>query len=307
MFATGRSTLSGVKFGVFEFDPAAGTLVREGTPVRLQAQPARVLAMLVGRAGDVVTRDELRQAIWGSETFVDFERGLNFCIAHIRSALGDSAASPRFIETVPRQGYRFIAPVSRDVETPVRLRPDTTNDTSADGAGASGFSRTRPRRTAAGVLAMAVVGVGLVAVLLWLRAPAAPAAVPLAVALFDNETGDASFDDVAKGMTDAIVVRLAAPELAGRLNVIGNAPILRTSRTLRDVQAIGSALGVQYVVLGQVKKDRERVRLIAHLIRVRDQGHVWAKTFDRQDVSLAIQSELADEIARSVVAKLVAG
>ncbi len=80
-------------------------------PVRLQPQPARVLAILVTHAGDVVTRDTLRQEVWSDGTFVDFERGLNFCVAQIRSALGDAADSPRFIETLPRRGYRFIAPI----------------------------------------------------------------------------------------------------------------------------------------------------------------------------------------------------
>ena len=100
------------QFGQFTFDSDAGTLTRNGIPVRLQPQPARVLALLVARAGEVVSRDELRQQIWGTDTFVDFERGLNFCIAQIRSALGDSADSPRFIETLPKRGYRFIAPVT---------------------------------------------------------------------------------------------------------------------------------------------------------------------------------------------------
>ncbi len=101
------------RFGLFEFDAAAGELTREGVPVRLQPQPARVLAILVAHAGEVVTRDTLRQEVWNDGTFVDFERGLNFCIAQIRSAVGDSADSPRFIETLPRRGYRFIAPVER--------------------------------------------------------------------------------------------------------------------------------------------------------------------------------------------------
>src|SRR5262249_35710002 len=145
----------------------------------------------------------------------------------------------------------------------------------------AGAPVTRSRSWLYALAALAVlvaIGVGLTTVL---RSRGASPAVPLAVALFDNETGETSYDDVARGMTDAIVVRLAAPELVGRLNVVGNAPIPRTARTFRDVKAIGDALGVQYVVLGQVKKDRERVRLIAHLIRVSDQGHVWAKTFDR--------------------------
>ena len=98
-------------FGLFDFDPSSGELRREGIGVRLQPQPARVLAQLLSRAGQVVSRHDLRTAIWSEGTHVDFERGLNFCIAQIRSALGDSSESPRFIETLPKRGYRFIAPV----------------------------------------------------------------------------------------------------------------------------------------------------------------------------------------------------
>src|SRR5438067_511426 len=105
---------SRVRFGVCDFDPTTRELRRDGFPVRLQAQPAQVLELLVREAGDLVSRESLRQAVWGTETFVDFDRGLNFCIAQIRSALGDSADSPRFIRTVPKKGYQFIAPVSSD-------------------------------------------------------------------------------------------------------------------------------------------------------------------------------------------------
>src|SRR5262249_52991142 len=121
---------------------------------------------------------------------------------------------------------------------------------------------------------------------------------------FDNETGDASYDGVAQGVADATVARLAAPELVDRLHVIGNAAVLRKPRDRRDLQSIGEALGVQYVILGQVKRDQERVRLIAHLIRVSDQTHLWAKTFDRPTFDLRVQAELADEIARSVARRL---
>src|SRR5919106_4391361 len=103
--------MEGVRFGIFDFSPSTGELWRDGVPVRLQAQPARLLAALVARAGQVVTRETLQREIWGDGTHVDFERGLNFCIAQVRGALGDSADSPRFIETVPKQGYRFVAPV----------------------------------------------------------------------------------------------------------------------------------------------------------------------------------------------------
>ena len=103
------------RFGLFDFDPASGELRREGIPVKLQAQPAQVLRILIANAGELVSRETLRKAVWGTETFVDFDRGLNFCIAQIRAALGDSADSPRFIRTVPKQGYQFVAPVSAPV------------------------------------------------------------------------------------------------------------------------------------------------------------------------------------------------
>src|SRR5215475_4021978 len=100
------------RFDVFEFDTATGELRRDGEIVRLQAQPAQVLTMLVEHAGEVVTREALRQAIWGADTFVDFDKGLNFAIAQVRAALGDSAEAPRFIRTFPKRGYQFAAPVA---------------------------------------------------------------------------------------------------------------------------------------------------------------------------------------------------
>jgi DNA-binding winged helix-turn-helix (wHTH) protein/TolB-like protein len=289
-----------VRFGQFEFDPSHGELKRDGVPVRLQPQPARVLTLLVERAGDVVARDELRQRIWGSDTFVDFERGLNFCVAHIRSALGDSADSPRFVETIPRRGYRFIAPVA----------PIAAPTIAAPGAVAEPVPRPRDsgrKWIAAGVAATVVLGaLGLMAGRLWLLRAAHAPVVRVAVMPFDNETGSPEYDQVARGVADATVARLASPELLSRINVVGNAAILRGPRDRRDLKAIGTELGVDYVVLGQVKRDRDRVRLIAHLIRVSDQGHMWAQTFDRADFSLQVQTELANEIARSITARLAA-
>ena len=95
-------------FGIFELAPDTGKLAREGVPVRLQPQPAKVLALLVRRAGEVITREDLRREVWGDGTHVDFDRGLNFCIAQIRTALGDSAESPRYLQTIPKQGYRSL-------------------------------------------------------------------------------------------------------------------------------------------------------------------------------------------------------
>ena len=219
-----------MRFGIFEFHPATRELRREGTPARLQAQPAQVLAVLVARAGEVVTRELIRQAVWGSETFVvDFERGLNFCVAQIRGALGDSADSPRFIRTLPKRGYQFIAPVTAP-EAPAPQRHILSW-----------------RLAAAALLAVAVLLAG------W-QWWASRSTMRIAVTRFDNETGNPDLDRFADGLTDSVVADLTTAH-DGRLAVIGNAAILRVPRARRDLQAIASTLGVRYVVLGQVQGD----------------------------------------------------
>ena len=278
-----------VQFGPFIFEPSSGELWRAGIPVRLQPQPARVLAALVGRAGTLISRDELRQLIWADGTTVDFERGLNFCIAQLRSALGDSAEAPRYIETAPKRGYRFVAPVTLLEHAP---------------QGAADFPvpviRSVPRRAVLaglGALASAAAGVAI-----WARTPSRP--VYVAVVSFDNETGRDAFDRVAVAIADQTVARLATPDRVRRLAVIGNAAALRRPRAFRDLKALGLEVGADYVVLAQMKVDAANVRLIAHLIRVTDQAHVWAQTFDRPEFTLDVQSEIAEAIAVAVTAQL---
>jgi DNA-binding winged helix-turn-helix (wHTH) protein/TolB-like protein len=224
--------------------------------VRLQAQPAQVLAALIERAGEVVTRETLREAVWGSGTFVDFERGLNFCIGQIRSALGDSAESPRFIRTVPKRGYQFIAPV--ETMSPVLVPAP-------------------PRRNRWAIPAAAALLLGG-AVLVLATRPARLAS-DIAVCRFDNQTGDAALDRFADALADNVVADLTAAE-AGRYGVIGNAAILRRPRAQRDLTAIASALHVSYVVIGQVQRDGDRLRVLAHLIRMPRQTHIWVARFD---------------------------
>src|SRR5579885_209926 len=108
-----------VRFGVFELDLNAGELRKSGVKLRLQGQPFQVLSVLLDRAGEVVSREELQQKLWPADTFVDFDHSLNTAINKVREVLGDSASSPRFVETLARRGYRFIAPVQKDTPTPV--------------------------------------------------------------------------------------------------------------------------------------------------------------------------------------------
>ena len=283
--------VDGVEFGPFRFEVTSGALSRRGMSVRLQPQPSRVLAVLVRRPGEVVSRDELRQQIWPEGTYVDFERGLNFAIAHIRAALGDSADAPRYIETVPKRGYRFIAPIA-----PQQVVQETTT-APAEPRIAPNRWRTRVWSTAVAIVAL----VGVTAVL-WLRADTRP--IRVAVVPFDNETGADAFDQVAVAIADQTVARLATPDRLTRLRVIGNSAALRKPRAFRDIKDIGLRVAADYVVLAQMKVDGSKVRLIAHLIRVSDETHVWANSYDRASFTLDVQAELAEAIASAVSSRV---
>lgn len=270
------------RFGIFDFDSRTRELRRNGYAVRLQAQPAQVLGVLLAAAGEVVSRETLQSEVWGGETFVDFERGLNFCVAQIRTALGDSAESPRFIKTLPKRGYQFIAPVA--AEDPPDPAPVPT-------------AVPRPRRAWAAVFALATVA-GLIA---WFRPgtlrPAAISSTTVAVLHFDNETGSPEFDQFTQGLTDTVVVELAGAA-AGRYQVIGNAAILRVARAQRDLPAIGASLGAGYVVLGQVQRDQSQTRVLAHLIRLPGQKHLAVVRMEGQIAEpLRFQAELARRAA----------
>jgi DNA-binding winged helix-turn-helix (wHTH) protein/TolB-like protein len=294
-------------FGRFELDLESGTLSRDGVRIRLQPQPARVLVLLVQQAGSVVSRETLRQQVWPEGTFVDFERGLNFCIAQVRGALGDSADSPRFIETLPRRGYRFIAPVG----VPQSSLRATSEQPESNLRAASEqpqsrvqFLRTSRWLPVAGLAFLAIVTAGLIAGTH--RAVTRDPTVRVAVVPFDNETGMDDFDRIARGVADATVARLAAPARIGRISVIGNAAALHQPRRFRDLKRIGLELGADYIVLAQMKRDAAQVRLIAHLIRVADEAHVWANTFDAPEFTLDVQGRIAETIAASITTVLTA-
>jgi len=282
---------------MFEFDPSSGDLRREGVAVRLQPQPARVLSLLVAQQQSVVSRDSLRRQNWPDGTFVDFERGLNFCIAQIRTALGDSADSPRFIQTVPRRGYRFIAPV-----TAVESTASADEHRSAVSEATARPVATHRRGWWLAGAATAAAGLFLVAVLV--GAGSRPSPIRVAVVPFDNESGSAALNTVASGIADLTVARLATPERLRVVSVVGNAAALRRPRAFRDVKTIGEEVHVDYVVLAQVTDARGSVRVIAHLIRTSDESHLWANAFVRPSFDLDQQADVAERIAQSVVSRL---
>jgi DNA-binding winged helix-turn-helix (wHTH) protein/TolB-like protein len=271
-----------VRFDRFEFDPESGEL-RAGTEtVRLEPQPARVLAHLIAHRGQVVSRQELQRAVWPADTFVDFDRGLNYCIAEIRRALGDSASEPRLLETLPRRGYRFLASIEPPAPSVPRPR--------------SGWRR----------LGLAAAGGALLALLGVTAFQAAWESVPtVAVALFDDETPDASAALLAQRLTDAVVEGLTRePE---RWSVIGNAALLRTTRALRDPAVLGTELGVDYAVLGQVQVIDGQRHALVHLIRVADQKHVWAQRFALgAEAEASVQARLHSALRQALLERVMA-
>jgi len=285
------------RFGLFEFDAAKLEVRREGVLLRLQTQPALALACLIERADEVVSREELRKAVWGEKTFVDFEGGLNFCISQIRSALQDDAAQPVYVRTVPRSGYQFMAPVERIAEQ----AEETTHPA------------REPRKTPAWVWVAAagavlvIAAIGAMGLLMYLYLTPSGKYLPiLAVARFDNETGDAGTTKFSDALTDNVVEQLTV-QSGGNFGVIGNAQILRLPREQRDLKAIATSLHAQYVILGQVQTNGTRVRILAHLIRLSDQTHIWVVRLDRPlNDPLNVESEAAQRIATEFSARMAA-
>jgi DNA-binding winged helix-turn-helix (wHTH) protein/TolB-like protein len=297
-----------IRFAEFEANLDTGELRRGGADVRVQDLPFRLLAALVEHPGQLVTRAELGKRLWSGDTFVDFDAGLNTAVAKLREALGDSSESPRFLETVPKRGYRFIAPVERssvarsaappvaDASAAVSTTPVAASAARGDVPPLATARRGGPGAT--GVAAALVVAVaGLVAIAAW-QVRAARAPVRVAVVLFDNETGDAAFDRLAQVLTDSTVVRLTAND---RLAVIGNAAVLRSERPFRDLELIRESVDADLIVIGQVQRVDNAVRALTHLIRASDQAHVWVKpTPLSSDGEAAFESAVAGAIAAAV-------
>lgn len=285
-----------LRFGIFEFCGTTRELRRDGELVRLQAQPAQVLGLLIQRAGQVVSREELQREVWGESTFVDFDRGLNFCMAQIRAALDDDSTAPRFIRTIPKRGYQFIAPVEAAAKGVVVLEavgnPADSMEVVPEGRK---FSATS---IAVSVLAGVIV-LGITFVVGYrLKAQQNSKRIPIvAVVRFDNETFDSDMTRFSDGLTDSVVERLTA-WAQGQYSVIGNAQILHGPRDTRDLKAIASTLGASYVVLGQVQNSGGQTRILAHLIRLPDQTHIWVVRVDRSIADpLSAESEVAQKIA----------
>ena len=286
-----------IAFGPFDIDVKAGELRRDGTVIPLQDLPFRLLTALVERPGEVVSRTELTERLWGSETFVDATAGLNTAVAKLRDALGDNADQPLYIETIPKRGYRFVATISQTLNTPI------IGEEPGVGTGSETQVRpdeTPPRRRHGAVWAVAAIITITVAVFAAYRLRADRPQTRVAVVLFDNETARPEVSRLSQALTDATVFALTSqPKLA----VIGNAAILRTTRPFRDIASVRDALNADYIVIGQVQTRDETIIVRSHLIRASDQAHVWASVSQMTGGEAALQSEVSERIAAAVSAR----
>jgi TolB-like protein/DNA-binding winged helix-turn-helix (wHTH) protein len=293
-----------LQFGPFELDLQALELKKRGHRLKLGPHPVKVLALLASRPGELVTREELQRAVWGQGTFIDFELGLNFCIRQLRATLDDDAETPRYVQTVPRRGYRFIAPL-RANGAPVRLPKVIATPP----PGPVPSRRLPVGRTALFGGAVIFMIAAVTGFMLWKNsgAPSTPSRVMLAVLPFDNLSSNPSQDYLAEGMTEELITQLGKwnPE---RLGVIA-----RTSSDLykgarKNVAQVGRELAVDYVVEGSARRDANLVRITAQLIRVRDQTHLWAKEYDRDERNiLALENDVATDVADEIRVKLAPG
>jgi TolB-like protein/DNA-binding winged helix-turn-helix (wHTH) protein/Tfp pilus assembly protein PilF len=296
-----------LRFGVFELDLRSGELRKHGLRVRLQEQPLCVLEMLLEHSGEVVTREELQQRLWPADTFVDFDHGLNKAINKIREALGDSAESPRFVETVSRRGYRFLAEVRNADSVPVRnpelaIQPQPPEEASG---------RPNPHGTVAEVKNLLLSQAWKILVLLLLLAAASlairklpswnrpsPAIRSLAVLPFESLSNDASQDYFADGMTDELISDLGQ---ISALRVISRTSVMSYKHARKPLPQIARELNVDAVVEGTVLRSGNEVRITAQLIEAPADKHLWSQSYEGElRNTLALQNDVARAIADQI-------
>src|SRR6202166_3459207 len=286
-----------LRFGVFEMDARAGELRKHGVRIKLQGQPFHVLTLLLQRPGEVVSREELRSQIWGSDTFFDFDNGLNTSINKLREALGDSADTPRFIETMPRRGYRFIAPVERLDDT----------GRSAERISRQGHTvvtnRNSPRRKSF----LAASGVALVAALalaIWLAFFRTKADVidSLAVLPLASDNSDPGAEYLSDGITESLINNLSQ---IPNLRVMARSTVFRYKGNDADPQKAGNGLHVHAVLSGRLLQHGDTLIVRTELMDVRTGAQLWGGQFNRKmgDV-LALQADLSKEIAERLKLRL---
>jgi TolB-like protein/DNA-binding winged helix-turn-helix (wHTH) protein len=287
-----------VRFGVFELDTESAELRKRGVKIRLQEQPFQILQVLLEHPGRVVTREELQQRIWPSDTFVDFDRGLYNAIKKLREALGDSAESPRFIETLSRRGYRFIAAVEGNGH-PAAVPAPTLEATKP------ATSRNLRLGVAAGLAVAIVIGMALGGGKLWRRfssGNSVPQIRSIAVLPLENLSSDPSQEYFSDGMTDALITELSHID---SVRVISRTSSMQYKQTRKSLSEISRELNVDGIVEGTVQRSGDRVRITAQLILGSADKHLWANSYERDNHDVfALERDVTGDIARQIRARL---
>jgi len=288
------------QFGEFEADLRSRELRRNHTSVRLPHQSFEVLAMLLEHPGELVTREDIRKRLWPGDTFVDFDHGLNNAVNRLREALGDSAEAPRFVETLPRRGYRFIAEVRRP-NRPDRTLPPTELT----------FVTPARRRIGRLMLTAALIGFVILSIAtVYLAGPrisgnhAHAERVKLAVLPFENLSGQSEEDYLSDGLTDELITQLGGLEPA-HLGVIARTSAMQYRRSGKGARQVGNELGVDYVLEGTVMREGNLVRVAVKLVQVTDQTLLWTGSYDRNlDHIQALHGEVVRDVARRIQVQL---
>lgn len=288
-----------VRFGEFEFELKTGELRRGQTVLKLQPQPAKILAILISRAGQMVTRQELAETVWGSDTFVDFDQGLNFAIRQIRIVLDDVADQPKFVVTVHRKGYRFIAPL--EVETrrdAVASLPDVPTLPVPQTSQEKGSKSLHGKVI---LVSFGLIALTIAAYLLLtsrLRSHTSHPVPVLVVLPLQNLSGDPSQEYFADGITDELTTQLAKLR---SVRVISRTSAMTYKATKKSLPDITRELNVDFVVEGSVVRSGEKLKLTVQLIDASSDHHLWAESYEDEvgDV-LSIQKRVALQVASGI-------
>jgi TolB-like protein/DNA-binding winged helix-turn-helix (wHTH) protein/Flp pilus assembly protein TadD len=294
------------RFRDFELDVDAYELRRQGRPVKLGRQQMDLLILLVESRRQLVSRSDIVDRLWGKDVFVDVETGVNTAISKVRQALRDSPEAPAFVETVPGKGYRFIAAVevvsgAPDTGEPAgQLEPPAPVPEVKSVSLQTSYFRFARIRFQIGLLVLTMV-IGFVG-WRWFASGAAVSRVTLAVLPFVNLGSDPEREYLAAGLTEETSASLAQVD-PQRLSVKGRT--LRYKGTTKTAVEIGRELSVDYLVESTIRAEGNRLRVTATLIRVRDQEHVWSRSYEREPTSLlGLQQELSTAIAEQIRVRL---
>jgi TolB-like protein/DNA-binding winged helix-turn-helix (wHTH) protein/Tfp pilus assembly protein PilF len=302
-----------VRFGTYQVSLQSGEVRKAGLRIRVQQQPMKLLQILLEHPGEVVTREELRSRVWPNESFGDFDQALNIAVGKLRSALEDSAENPRFIETLPKRGYRFIAnvsvldadarpkmPESVAGELPGSQEKKTEPGHTLQGAGLAVAPKRRLWLTGRVIVASAcVLSLSILSVWLFRSRGPAPAGIrSLAVLPLENLSGDASQNYFADGMTDELITDLAQ---ISALRVISRTSVMVYKAARKPLPQIARELNVDAVVEGTVLRSGDQVRITAQLIEASTDKHLWSQSYEGElRDTLALQSRVASAIADQI-------